>query len=87
MHKRYVIVALPALATIAIGWIMPLVMYGHIALVSDGGGRVVDDNGVCCMEPTPYYIARMAALLSPFVVAISSVVILNMRSKVRKQGG
>ena len=85
MRKRYIVLATPVIAVIAIGWLMPLVVYGHAALYMDGGGRVLDENGVCCIEPTLYYLARLTAIFSPLVVAIclAGVLIVRLMSKKR----
>lgn len=85
MRKRYIVLASPAIAAITIGWLMPLVVYGHSALYMDGGGRVLDENGVCCMEPTLYYIARVTAIFSPLVVVICLVAILTVRLMSKKR--
>lgn len=85
MRKCYIVLATPVIAVIAIGWLMPLVVYGHAALYMDGGGRVLDENGVCCIEPTLYYIARLTAIFSPLVVTIclAGVLIVRLMSKKR----
>ena len=79
MRKRYLIAAVPAVAVIAFGWIMPLVVYGHSALEMDGGGRVIGEDGICCSEPYPYYLARMAELASPLVLVASAAAMLAIR--------
>lgn len=71
MRWRYIIAALPLIVTIAVGWIMPLLIYGDFAFASDGGGRVFNEKGVCCVEPTAYFVARVAAWLSPVVFIAS----------------
>ena len=85
MQRRYLIAAAPAIIAIAIGWIMPLVIYGHFADSFDGGGRVLDENGNCCMEPTAYFVARTAALLSPLVAAASIVAMLVIKVLSKKR--
>lgn len=78
MRWRYIIAASPLIVAIAVGWIMPLVIYGDLAFASDGGGRVLDENGVCCVEPTAYFVARVAAWLSPvvFIASLPGLVVI-----------
>lgn len=85
MRWRYFIAALPLIATIAVGWIMPLLIYGDLAFGSDGGGRVPGEDGVCCVEPTAYFVARVAAWLSPvvFIASLPGIIVIWAISRER----
>jgi len=38
-----------------------------------GGARVPDSNGLCCVEPTHYFLARVIGDLSPVIVGVCAV--------------
>jgi hypothetical protein len=79
MKLRYWIAATPAIGAIAIGWIMPLIVYGSPAFMADGGGRVLDNYGVCCIEPTPFVIAKYVFFYSPLIFAASALAMLAIK--------
>jgi len=90
MWRRYLVAATPAFVMIGVGWLTPLIVDGRFQntfLAADGGGRVLDKNGVCCVEPTYYFIARVAATVSPLVgiVCLFAMAIIWVRSKARSE--
>lgn len=47
------------------------------------GVRVPDSNGFCCVEPTPYFIARTIGDLAPVIVAACALwmLVIWLRSR------
>jgi hypothetical protein len=45
----------------------------------DGAVPVVDQHGVCCVEPLYHFIAGCAAQMLPFVAFAGVLVVLGMR--------
>jgi hypothetical protein len=86
MRWKYLITATPAACTISIAWIMPLLITGHFLnpFEMDGGGRVTDARGLCCVEPTYYFIARIFAYLSIISVPLSTIGVIALRRSERR---